>query len=336
MTSVQRALVVGAGSIGSRHLENLRALGVPALGLVEPFSERREAVSRQCSAVAFASLEQGLAWRPDIVVIATPTQLHVAQALDVARAAVPVFVEKPLSHTPERIRDVLGEVGGRGLISMVGCNMRFHPGPAKIKELLEQQSIGRVLFARVHTGSYLPDWRPAQDYRQSYSASDAGGCILDCIHEIDLARWYMGEVTEVTALAAHLSRLEVASEDVAAMLFRHAGGGISEVHLDFAQRTYERGCHIAGEAGSIFWDFSAGRVRLFQAPTGRETIFDQPRNWTVNQMYLDEMRHFLVCVRDGKPTIFPVEEGARVLRIALAAKQSAGNLVRLGAEVMTA
>lgn len=333
---VQKALVVGGGSIGARHLRNLRALGIPSLGVVEPVDARRETLAGECSARAFSSLEEGLSWRPDAAVIATPTQLHARQALQVARAGVPLFVEKPLSHNLLGITDLLAEIARRNLVSLAGCNLRFHPGPAKVKELLGQERIGRILFARVHTGSYLPEWRPAQDYRESYSASpDAGGCILDCIHEIDLARWYLGEVAEVTALAAHLSNLEVGAEDVAAMLFRHVSGAISEVHLDFVQRTYERGCQIVGERGSIFWDFGAGRVRLCEA-TKPDTIFAQPQDWSVNCMYLDEMRHFLDCVSTGKPTVLPVAEGARVLRIALAAKESRGNLIRLSGEAASA
>src|SRR5207244_10343135 len=102
----------------------------------------------------------------------------------------------------------------------------FHPGPAKVKQLLDQDSIGRILFARLHSGSYLPGWRPTQDYRASYSANArmGGGCILDCIHELDLARWYLGDVAEVFALAEHLSSLQLDVEDMAFLLCRHQNG----------------------------------------------------------------------------------------------------------------
>jgi predicted dehydrogenase len=185
-----KGLVVGCGSIGKRHLQNLRALGVADLGVVESDSSRRQQVAGEMGIAAFAQLADGLRWFPDFVVIATPTHFHISQAMEVASKGCAVFVEKPLSHTSDGVSELVNVIGQSGLVSMVGCNMRFHPGPKKVKELLDAGALGRILSARVYVGSYLPDWRPGTDYRQNYAARDenGGGCILDCIHEIDLTR----------------------------------------------------------------------------------------------------------------------------------------------------
>ena len=194
-----------------------------------------------------------------------------------------------------------------------------------MKQLLEEKRLGKVLFARVHCGSHLPDWRPGTDYRQNYAAKEetGGGCIFDCIHEIDLTRWYLGEVEEVSCTAGHVSSLEIDTEDVAILVCRHPGGAISEIHLDYVQRTYERGCQIVGETGTIFWDFMGKQVRWYDATCGRWEIFDQPASWQVNQIYLDEMRHFLECVQAREQTVLPLPEAVSVMQIAFAAKQSA-------------
>ena len=320
-----RVLIVGGGSIGTRHLRNLRALGVDAVAVADPEAPRREVALAEGAQRVFADLEAGFAWKPTIALITSPSHLHVAQAQQAALRDCHLFIEKPLSHSTEGLHALAATVAQRGLISLVGCNMRFHPGPAKVKELLQEEKIGRILFARVHTGSYLPGWRPTQDYRKSYSAQakQGGGCILDCIHEIDLARWYLGEVTEVFCIAERRSTLEVDTEDVAMLLCRHADGVLSEVHLDFVQRTYERGCHIVGADGSIFWDFREGSVRLFEAKGERWSTFRQPDDFQVNQIYVDEMRHFLECVDQRRPTTLPVADGVRVMALALAAKRSA-------------
>lgn len=320
-----RALVVGGGSIGRRHLRNLRTLGVGPLAVVEPDTERRKALCEDGTIVGFDTLEEGLEWEPDFVVIASPSHLHVEQALKTAKRDRHLFIEKPLSHTGDGLDELSKEVETRELITLVGCNMRFHPGPTKVKELLEQEVIGKILFARIHTGSYLPEWRPGQDYRKSYSASAAmgGGCILDCIHEIDLTRWYLGEMEQVFCVAEHLSSFEIDVEDVAILICKHSNGSLSEIHLDYIQRTYERGCQIVGEQGSIFWNYCDGVVRWFNAVNGRWMTFKQPDDWQVNQMYLDELQHFVTCVQMGAPTVFPVPEAVKVMRIALAAKASA-------------
>jgi len=236
-----------------------------------------------------------------------------------------VFIEKPLSHNSDRLSELAKVVERNAIVSLVGCNMRFHPGPSRVKQLLADSAIGKVLFARLHTGSYLPGWRPGTDYRLNYAAREetGGGCILDCIHEIDLGRWYLGEVASVLCFADHLSSLEIATEDVAILVCRHEPGAMSEVHLDYVQRTYERGCQIVGESGTIFWDFNSHEVRCYQASPGTWTTFPEPAAWNLNQMYLDEMQHFLDCVRERKPTVSPIPDAVTLMDVVFAAKQSA-------------
>jgi len=332
-----RALVVGGGSIGSRHLRNLKKLGAEHLGLVETDPARREAVAAELSLTGFPSLDEGLAWGPDFVVVASPTHLHAEQTLQIVRSGCSVFVEKPLSHTSAGITDLADMVEKKKLTSLVGCNMRFHPGPAKVKQLLDEGVLGKILFARVHTGSYLPEWRPKTDYRQNYAArvETGGGCLMDCIHEIDLARWYLGEMQSVFCCAGHLSSLEIETEDVAVLVCRHASGAISEIHLDYVQRTYERGCQIVGELGSIFWDFNSKVVRWYNARSKEWTTYPQPETWEVNQMYVDEMKHFLECLEQKRPTTLPIPEAAALMRAVFAARVSSeqGKMVAVAGEV---
>ena len=317
-----KALVVGGGSIGKRHLRNLNALGSIELGLVETDSERRDTI-RELGAIEFKDLSDGLNWSPDFVVVSTPPHLHVQQAIQIARYGCDVFVEKPLSHTPDGLAELAELVERKKLVSLVGCNMRFHPGPLKVKEMLQEGLPGKVLFARIHAGSYLPSWRPGIDYRDNYAAREetGGGCILDGVHEIDLARWYLGQVREVFCVADHLSSLEISTEDVAVLLCRHSNSAVSEIHLDYVQRTYERGCQIVGEKGSIFWDFNTKQVRFCDA-NGQVTTFPQPEDWQPNQMFLDEMRHFLDSVRTRNATTLSVPDAAGVMQIVFAAKAS--------------
>ena len=320
-----KALVVGGGSIGKRHLKNLATLGVAQLALAEVRPELREQVGQELGVEKFATLEDGLNWGPQFVVIATPPHRHIEQALLVAEAGVDLFIEKPMAHRPEGIELLVDTLQRQRCISMVGCNMRFHPGPVRVKQFLDEGRLGPIRFARLHVGSYLPEWRPGADYRQNYAAraESGGGCMLDCIHEIDLARWYMGEPEEVMACTARLSNLEIETEDYAFVLVRHTSGAVAEIHLDYLQRSYERGCQIVGENGSLLWDFREAQVRWYDASRREWTEIAQPPGWTLNDMYVAEMRHFLDCVRERKPTMLPVSEAARVMELVFAAKRSA-------------
>jgi len=184
-----------------------------------------------------------------------------------------------------------------------------------------------VVAMRVEVGQYLPDWHPQENYRASYSARRelGGGVILDAIHEIDYARWLLGEVELVACLADKLSRLEIDTEDTAAILFRFRGGALGEIHLDYVQRSYSRGCQIIGDEGTIRWDYSRREVCCDLGSTKQTKLFSNPPGWQPNDMYLDEMRHFLACIEGTEQATQDVFEGSRVLELALMAKESAAS-----------
>ena len=320
-----RFLVVGCGSIGKRHIGNLRALGVTNLIAFDLRADRRSDVTSAFGIEAVASLEAAWSYDPVVVLVAVPTSLHMTIALEAACRRCHLFVEKPLSSSWEGVELLLRAVKQNELVTLVGCNMRFHPGLITLKSLLVDRAVGNVIAARVEVGHYLPDWHPWEDYRQSYSARRelGGGVILDAIHEIDYVRWLLGEVAEATCLASKLSQLEIDTEDIAAMLLRFESGAVGEVHLDYVQRAYSRTCQIIGEEGTLHWDYTAGEVRWFSAQTKQWKTYGNPCGWEANQMYLDEMKHFLRCLEGEEKPVANVFDAARVLQIALAAKESA-------------
>jgi predicted dehydrogenase len=314
-------LVIGCGSIGQRHLRNLRGLGISPLSAVDPDPGCADA-ARAAGAVVHGDLEGALAARPEVALVCTPPHLH----LDAARAALAaeahVFVEKPLAASLEGVDDVLALAAARGRLLAVGYNLRFHPAVQEVKRLLDGGAIGRPLMLRLEFGQYLPDWRPRRDYRAGYNARAAmgGGILLDASHEFDCARWLCGEIKGVTAMAGKLSDLDIDVEDAALVHLRFAGGVLGEVHLDSLQRAYTRGGKLVGTEGTLTWDFAEG-VRVYRAAHGawdaRPTVVDP------NHMYVEEIRHFLTCVRTGADPAVSGQDGRRALEIALAARVSA-------------
>jgi predicted dehydrogenase len=318
-------LVLGCGSIGKRHLGNLLAAGAGEVIALDTSADRAALVRSQFGVRTFTDIESALKSRPDVAFVTVPTSLHVPLAERAAEAGCHLLIEKPLSHTREGVDHLLELVRQKDLVTLVGCNLRFHPGLLALKRLLQQGVVGRVVAARVEVGQYLPDWHPTEDYRQGYSArSDlGGGIILDAIHEIDYIRWLLGPVQSVACLADKLSHIEIQTEDTAALLLRFKNGTIGEVHLDYVQRAYSRTCHIIGDEGTIRWDYSAGEARVYRAATKAWETVANPAGWQPNQMYVDELAHFLRCLnREEEPTL-DIFEAARVLDVALAAKESA-------------
>jgi predicted dehydrogenase len=332
----QRFVVIGCGSIGKRHMKNLRALGAREILGFDMRADRRAEVEALLGIETVERLDDAWTREPDAIVIATPTALHLPLALDAAERGVHLFIEKPLANAWDGVERLIALARQKELVSLVGCNMRFHPGLLMVKRLLGEQAIGRIVAARVEVGQYLPDWHPWEDYRQSYSARAAlgGGVILDAIHEIDYIHWLLGDVEGVFCLAGKMSCLEIDTEDTAALLLRFKNGAIGEVHLDYIQRAYSRTCHLVGEEGTIHWDYTAGQVRWYSARNENWHCFNNPAGWDTNEMYLDEMRHFIDCLARRAAPEQELLEGARLLAIALTAKASAQKLrwIELGSQ----
>lgn len=324
----KRFAVVGCGSIGRRHARNLIALGAGEVIGVEPDPAQRAQARQELGIAVEESLDAVWPLSPDAVFVNVPTSLHIQVAFEAARRGVHVFIEKPLGHSLDGVPALLSALREKNVISLVGCNMRFQPGLMKIKSLLEDGAIGRVVGIHAEVGQYLPDWRPTQDYRKSYSARKdlGGGIILDAIHEIDYVRWLIGEVDAVACLAGKLSHLEIETEDTASILLRFRSGAIGEVHMDSVQRAYSRSCKVIGDEGTLEWDYSSGELKHYSAARKEWQVFSNPPGWQPNDMYLAELRHFLNCLSGDEKPALDAFDAARVLELALAAKDSAASL----------
>ena len=326
-----RILLVGLGSAGQRHARNLRALlgdRVELLayrarggGLVPP-AEAPATPEAALGIRRVGTLEAGLAERPDAVFIANPTALH----LSVARAAVDagchVFIEKPLADAWDGVDDFLAAVDRKGVVAAVGYQLRFHPGLTRLRELLDGGAVGRPLAARLEFGEYLPDWHPWEDYRQSYAARRelGGGVLLTQIHDIDYACWLFGPPARVSAVGGHLTDLDVDVEDlVCATLECERAGRLFpvELRLDYVQRPPVRHCAVVGDNGRVTLDFTAGTLTCTDGG-GHASSVDVgiPRN----QLFVDELRHFLDCVAGRARAVVDARAGAESLRVALAAR----------------
>lgn len=326
--TARRFLVLGCGSIGMRHARNLLELGQHVFAY-DPGAAQRERVGRELGIETFDDLEAAWGSLPEAAVIATPTSSHLELALESASRGCHFFVEKPLSNSLERVPELLAAVAERQLVTLVGCNMRFHPGVQALKNVVERQTLGTIFTARFEAGQYLPDWRPGTDYRQSYSAQRAlgGGIVLDAIHELDYASWLLGEVTEVACFADHVSELEIDTEDVASILLRFGSSAIAAVHLDYLQRAYSRSCALVGERGTARWDYTKPDLEVFLADEGRWTTTQLFEEWDANSMYFEELRHFIRCLDGVDRPLADATTGSRVLAVALAAKRAAADRV---------
>ena len=327
-----RFLIVGLGSIGRRHVRNLRTLlgehaeiiAFRALHQGRPINDENS-LSEVQGVRSFRNLDDALRQRPIVALICNPTSVHVPVATAAALEGCHLFIEKPVSHSAEGL-DVLQTVAReRNLKTLVGFQFRFHPGLIAVRDLIQTRRIGRVIRIAAHWGEYLPGWHPGEDYRQSYAArSDlGGGTILTLCHPFDYLRWMLGEVRAVTAITGHSGCLGIKVEDSADVLLEFRSGAIATVHLNYVQRPPSHWLEAVGTSGTITWNSESGDVRWFHADTNRWASIPAPDGFDRNAMFLAEMRHFLDCVANDARPLTPLEDGINTLDVTLAAKQSA-------------
>jgi predicted dehydrogenase len=326
-----RLVVAGSGSIGRRHIGNLRRLD--AADLVVYRTGRRDPHAPAVDGPEAFDLDRLLAGEPAAVLVCNPSALHVPVALAAARAGVHLFVEKPLSHSRDGIDALRAEVGRKGLVALVGFQYRFHPGLRRARQWLFDGAIGDPVTARVHWGEYLPDWHPGEDWRRSYAAREdlGGGAIRTLCHPFDYLRFQLGEVEAVSAFVSRRA-LGLDVEDAAHVALRFACGALASVELDYLQRPRAHGFELVGTRGRIRWSDADGAAHLHDARRDQVTPFFPAPGFTRNEMFLAELRHFLACIEGRERPACSLADGVRALEIALLALRSAeeGRQLRMG------
>lgn len=246
---ISRALVVGHGSIGSRHLRILRDLGI-----------RTAVVSRHHAGATdlYRDLPTALdSFRPEYVVVANATADHweTLQLLESEGFCGPVLVEKPLFSelqlTPLRSFAEL----------RIAYNLRFHPA---LRELSRRIQGDRIVCVQAYVGQYLPTWRPSRDYRDTYSAhkSDGGGALRDLSHELDFLVWLFGEWVRLTSIGGRLGDLEIDSDDCWLILMQTIRGTAVTVQLNYLDRNTRREILVVGAKHSYRVDLMSSVLEV--------------------------------------------------------------------------
>jgi len=146
--------------------------------------------------------------------------------------------------------------------------------------------------------------------------------MLDAVHEFDYLLDLMpGKPVSISAMAATSGLLRVTCEDNAAVTIRFDDGAIGEIHLDYLNREYTRGCVIAGERGTIAWDEREAKIRV-SLKGRRPRIEREPRGSGYGRSYIEELLHFEHCIRIRRETVNPLSLSLKVLRLVLAARRS--------------
>ena len=336
-------LIAGLGSIGRRHMRNLIALGEKDILLLRT----RKTTLPEDELAPFpqeTDLREALAkYKPDAVIVANPTSLHLDVAIPAAEAGCAILLEKPITNSMTGVDKLQAAVQKSGAKVLVAFQFRYHPGLVRAKKLITDGEIGRVVSAHVHFGEYLPAWHPWEDYRQGYAARAdlGGGVVLTQCHSLDYLPWLVGKNVETAwGFTGKVSDLEVDVEDTAKIGLRFEGGALGSLHLDYNRQPPVHTFDIVGTKGSIKWDLGDGVTHIYRAvpPSpggspagvlrkgaggeGEWQAYPMPEDWERNVMFMEQMKHFVSVVHGEAEPSCPLEDGIRVQKLVQAIHES--------------
>lgn len=294
-----KILIIGYGSVGTRHARILGELGCQ----VAIVSRREVDFEPRFPSVAAALAE----FQPETVLIANRTNEHHQTLLELIdhNFRGTLLIEKPLFDLPQHIpAHNLAQV-------YVTYNMRFHPLIQRLRELLKGE---RILSVQAYVGQYLPNWRPQQNYRDSYSARRhfGGGALRDLSHELDFLLWLLGSWQRVTALGGQHSHLEIDSDDVFAIAMATEHCPVVTVQLNYLDRIAHRDILVNTDHHTIRADLFKGII-----------IVDQEKQEFAYERDLTYRRQHEALLRGDFSDMCTVEEGVEVVRLIAAVEKAA-------------
>jgi len=317
-------LVVGLGSIGRRHAQNLREHAPDARFTFVRHGGDGDGFGAEFDARVVDSLHAVADEPVDLAVVATPSADHIAVLPDLIARACPLLVEKPVVTTLgdcDAIEQALAEAPPA--VRAAGFNLRYLSSLRALREAVTDGNLGDPVRADLVAGQWLPSWRPNTDYRAGYSAHEnrGGGVELDLCHEIDAARWLFGELEVAFSAAGRLSGLDLQSNDTSVSVLRGPGQRppLVTVSLDYVSRPRVRRYEVVLQGGRLVWDLDG--VLEEHTEHGSRTLEVRAAAFDVASTYVDMIHSVMRSGETGSADgIQSLSDGVVSTRLALAVR----------------
>lgn len=284
-----RTIFVGIGSIAKRHIRNLRSVCDDRGIDLTVDAYRREAEEIEGVDRVFTDKDR-VPSDYDAVFITNPTSMHLEAVRSFHEKGSHFFIEKPLVSV-EQIDKAKRFKLREDTVYYVACPLRYDSVINWIKNNVDPKD---VISVRCISSSYLPDWRPGQDYRKTYSTRKdlGGGVSIDLIHEWDYITYLFGWPVDVKSFIGKKSDLEINSDDYAVYIAEYEDK-IAEIHLDYFGRKTIREIQLFTKDDTIVGDLVGNCITGLIS--GNRIEFGEERD----DYQKRELEHFLDLI-EGK------------------------------------
>ena len=316
-----KILFCGMGSIGKRHAEIIsRKYEKHQIYTYKSSLSNNEVFLKYTNIV---STEELLTLKPEVAFITNPTSLHVETALKLLPLKCDLFIEKPLANNMNNVVKLMGLAKDSSIITLMGCNMRFNPLLLKLKDIVSSNIYGKPINFIINCGSYLPKWRPNQDYTQSYSGNKdlGGGVVFDLIHELDYTKWIFGKFSYIKAFSGKKSNLKINSDDFSNIIVETENFISGIIHLDYYRINPKRFIEVTFNEVVVIADLIKNEIIIEDDVKKELLTFDFDRNYT----YEKQIEYFFHCIEKRQSTFNDIEEGSETLNYALSILKNSEN-----------
>jgi predicted dehydrogenase len=331
-------LIVGLGSMGKRRIRNLQDLEAGEIVGLEPNEERRKQVEKEYDIKTVGTIGDGFAANPDAVIISTPPDVHGKYALMAAEHGKPFFIEASVVLENDIVK--ANEVAKKKkIVAMPSCTMRFNWRMRKIKELVDGGSVGKVVAVNYHMGQWLPDWHKYEDIRKFYVGKKETGAGREMVpFEMEWISWIFGPVRSISCIKGKFSDLPIDIDDVYSLNMKLGDRTIANILIDVISRSAVRRMEIVGDKGTIIMDWNDEKISIYDAETKKWSEVredeDHPQcgYWAKDDMYIEEMRHFISVMLGKTKLVYTMDDDIRNLTLLLDAEKSSDSGRRISAE----
>ena len=321
-SKVRRMAIVGLGSIGRRHLRVLKKTRPEIEVVLVRSGHGGDWPEKDMASFNVRTTEEAVSIGVDAAIIASPAPMHVEQARILIKAGVPILIEKPLSVSTAGVDELAALSEEKNVKTLVGYVLRYSDSFQYFQKMVKSGTAGEPLFVRVECGSYLPEWRPGQDYRKTASAKPVlgGGVLLELSHELDYANTLFGPLECVNAIVKNTGSLGLDVEDFAHMAFVSKFSRFPVIlSVDFCRRDAVRASSVHGTKGSLFWDGINQKVTW---QSGGGMVETETFSIERDEMFSRQIEHFLRCVESGEKPKVTIDDAAEVLKLVEAARKA--------------
>jgi len=299
--------------MGKRRIRCLYKLGVPANHIIgfDCREDRRLEAEDKYGISTFDSFEASVAEKPDVHIISLPPDLHVEYARLSIKHGMHFFTEASVVN--DGVAEMMADLQGTNLIAAPSCTLRFFPLVKRIKQLVDDGAIGKILSFTFHCGEYLPDWHPYEAIQDFYvSKRETGGCREIVPFELVWLVWIFGDIDSIVAFKGKQSTLDVDIDDVYQVIMQFEEGQLGHVLIDVVARSLVRNGRMISEEGIIEWDYVTNVVRVYHVDTCAWTEYDESYD-DIEDFYADEIKAVIDAVEGKAPYPYTFDEDHKLL-----------------------